>query len=174
MNEAQLIRAQLAAEREHLREVASLCAAAHTRIHQAEISPYFISSCINYLLFSMNKERTRSAALLECSSRAHERAHEKAGNDLRRALSLVTDALGELQARSTARSVATDARQTLEELERCTALVDRLIDSRLDLETLAEREYSIVDWRRVAHVDADSILEERKLRTEVLRHGAGA
>lgn len=170
MNEAQLIRAQLAAEREHLREVASLCAAAHTRIHQAEISPYFINSCINYLLFSMNKERTRSAALLECSSRAH----EKAGNDLRRALSLVTDALGELQARSTARSVATDARQTLEELERCTALVDRLIDSRLDLETLAEREYSIVDWRRVAHVDADSILEERKLRTEVLRHGAGA
>ncbi len=174
MNEAQLIRAQLAAEREHLREVASLCAAARAPIHNAKINHYFITTCINYLLFSMNKELARSADLLECSSRAHERAHEKAGNDLRRALGLVTEALGELQARSTARSIATDARQTLEELERCTTLVDRLIESRLALETLAERDCSIVDWRRIAHVDADSILEERKLRTEVLRHGAGA
>ncbi len=163
MNEVQLLRAQLAAEREHLREVAALCAA---RRREDNISYDFIISCTEYLLFRLSKEHARGVALQNLQGVAPE--------NLRRALIPVTAAIGELRAQSTARNVATDARQRLELLDRCAALADQLIESRRALEALAESRYTVEDWRRVACIDADSILEERKLRAEVLRHGTGA
>lgn len=201
MNEAQLIRAQLAAEREHLREVAFWCAAARSAPavrsraggsptavawRSAEISQEFIMSCINYLLFFMKQEQARGAACLELSSRAPDSPRDAADPHtpprlhgalapLRAALAAVTTALAELGSTSEAyRPGRAGGPEILAQLCRCAALVERLTESRLALEALAERRYTVEDWRRVAHVDADSILEERKLRAEVLRHGAGA
>ncbi len=168
MNEVQLLRAQLSAEREHWREVVSLCA---SRRAENYISQDFIISYTNYILFCMSKEHARSTTLLERSSPGDSGAID----DLRRALFPVTAALGELRrpARTTAHRAVADGRQRLEALHRCVVLVDRLIESRRALEALTEHLFTVDDWRRLAHVDANSILEERKLRAEVLRHGAG-
>ncbi len=169
MNEVELIRAQLDAEREHLREVASLGA---SRRAMDYFSKDFIISYTNYLLFCMSKEHARSTTLLERSSPGDSGPID----DLRRALTPATAALGELRgpARATAHGAVTDGRQRLEELHHCAELADRLIESRRALQALTEHLFTVDDWRRLAHVDANSILEERKLRAEVLRHGAGA
>lgn len=211
MNEVELIRAQLAAEREHVREVASLCAAATGHASHAKYSQVFIVSCVNYLLFSMRQELARGAAFLELSSRASEQAaretlghgaaagygiaaghgaapsraaapasgaalgHGAALEPLRAALASVAAARAALQAASDAyRAGRTEASPMLEELGRCAALLERLVESRGALEALTGRGYTVDDWRRAAHVNADSILEERQLRAEVLQYGAGA
>jgi len=49
-----------------------------------------------------------------------------------------------------------------------------LIEAAERVEALAEQWYSIEDWRRVARIDADAILEERRLWAEVDRDGSGA
>ncbi len=186
MNEVQLLKSQLAAERQHLREVAGLCTAGSELV-----SPEFTESCANYILFSMNQERARAQALLERSSRVRgpadgARGEPAALHALEEGLGAVTVALGELlELRGTRRAGRggpgavggppgmNGGRQRLEALGRSAALLERLIVSRLSVQALAEAGYTVEDWRRIARVDADSVLEERRLRAEVLRHGAG-
>jgi hypothetical protein len=156
MNEAQLIRRQIGIEREHAYELLR-------RIEQTFSMVYD-----NYLLYILDKQTSRATAHIErMSSRGPVTPDEEAAlQNLRRALEELTRVVPAPDSRAGS-SPRISAGQ-----ERCLAPLRDLIDSSERLEALAERRYTIDDWRSIARIDADSVLEERRLWAEVLRHGS--
>jgi hypothetical protein len=142
MNELQLIRRQVALEREHLLALSR------------KENNFFSVSYNRYLIYILNQERSRSAAHLRRLSAASgiAPAQEAALANLKHALEETANAAPDRRA----------------------ALLGRLIDSAERVEALVEQRYTIDDWRSVARIDADSVLEERRLWAEVLRDGSGS
>lgn len=140
MNELQLIRSELAAQRRHALELIALGVTSDA---------YTV-----YLAFILDLEARRIASHLE---------HLQSRSDL-------TDANHRLLgrcARTLETLAATQARGSSAEL------LARLMPLVEELEALAESRYALADWRRAAHIDADSILEERRLRKKVLEQVHG-
>jgi hypothetical protein len=126
--------------------------------------------------FILNKERARvdahgerCGAARQCGST--ERAAIERVRDLLAAAETAAASFGPSLATSDASSTALERARALAELSTRT---EALIESRGALEALVSSLYTVDDWRRIAHVDADSIVEERRLRAEVLRQCDGA
>jgi hypothetical protein len=173
MNEVQLLRQQIATERRHVREAtairAAACPASHVTSRDAKLDLHLDISISydNYLRYFFAKERARARAHIARLSRHAPLApsEQAALTRLQRALEESADLEAML-----AGAVAIAA-ETNGALAGNTALLCNLIDANETLEPLAERRYSVEDWRSVAQVDADSVLEERRLWAEVNRHG---
>lgn len=155
MNEIQLIRGQLAAERRHASAVASACAAsAHGEFAQA---------CVEYLVrvLAWFEERDQRAADLARSrhgeglaGRAIEAALARPGTS-REALEKLESATA-----AGAQAAASDPSPLWHEFVR---YFDGAWSARRDaLDALLVEELGSVEWRAVAGIDADSILEERR------------
>jgi hypothetical protein len=163
MNEAQLIRRQIGIEREHACELLR------------RIESTFSMTYSNYLLYILDKQTSRATAHIErMSSRGPVTPDEEAAlHNLRRALEELTRVLPAPESgggRPPSRAGSSPPISAGQ--ERCLAPLRDLIDSSERLEALAEWRYTIDDWRSIARIDADSVLEERRLWAEVLRHGS--
>lgn len=145
MNEVQLLRRQIAVERQHFIE---------TNVDNSK-------SYKNYIIYYITKERARAKAHIARLS-----LHASLASTEQAALASLRHALDE-----TADLDAADANGTL---ARRTTLLHNLIHAAEAVEPFAERYYSVEDWRSVAQVSADSILEERRLWAEVIHHGTVA
>jgi hypothetical protein len=165
MNETQLLRQQCELESRQIREIAALCAGAAT---SASISDVFSIACATYLEYVGERCEARDAdheARLRAAGADHERLDlERLGTQLRAR----RDALSALAAASPHRAEPLSP-PTHEALRRYCELLAQSREDSTALMTAAARRYSVEDWRAVARVDADSIREERRLRTEVLR-----
>jgi hypothetical protein len=155
LNEVQLLRQQLRTERQHGRAVAALC----ERLTLDNSFSY--DTIVRYYL---DKECSRAAAHLTrmSASPALTGAESAALAQLERALGAPASAGVPLARAPASRPAAA----------RCAALLLDLIAAAERVETLVERRYSIEDWRDVARVDADSMLEERRLWGEIHRDGS--
>ncbi len=158
MNEVQLIRQQIGIVREHV------------RVLSRNKNNHFSNAYDDYIIYALNQEQSRGAAHVQRLSAAGSSApqEEAALAHLRHALD-ETAPLLEVATSHTARGSKAPATP-----ERRAALLCNLIDSAERVEALAERRYTLEDWRSVARVDADSVLEERKLWAEVVRDGSGS
>jgi len=168
MNEAQLIRTQLSLERTHASTVAAACAAAAARrAHDVSGDPTadFVQACVEYLacVLAWFEERDQRAGDLAQRLRLGEHSGRRA--------------LEEALARS-GRS-----RETLERLERAVEagrasragpeapglwqefaryFADLWRTRRDAIDTVLAARLRAADWRVVAGIDADAILEERR------------
>lgn len=147
MNEVQLIRRELAAQRRHARDVAASWSAS-PRIQNPMIS----NAYGDYFRLIIDLESRRVRTHLD-------------GLGMRSDLSDVELGLLERCARQIEALAPERARDA--------DLASELAALAQELETLAECRYRVQDWRRAAHVDADSILEERRLRAQALGEGHG-
>jgi hypothetical protein len=162
VNEIQLIRAQLIAERNHASAVAAACAAAGSR--REGLRGEFGRACVDYLVLILAwfEERDQRAADL---ARALRPGAKVAGAALEEALAQPgrsREALQRLERAVAAvgEGAAADASRSWQEFARYfngawSARRDA-IDARL------AEGLRAADWRAVAGVDADSILEERQ------------
>jgi hypothetical protein len=142
MNEVQLLRRQIAVERQHF----------------LDISEYTSISYGNYITYYIAREQARVKAHIgRLTSHAPLAPTEQA------ALTSLRHALDE--------SADLDAANTDGGLAHRATLLRNLIHAAEAIEPFAERYYSVEDWRSVAQVSADSILEERRLWAEVIHHG---
>jgi len=176
VNEIQLLKAHLASEREHLRALAARSAAAAgpsgpLARPDSDLSVEYITSYISYLMFIIRKERARAEAHAERFGGAKSQGpmEHAALERLQEALASVATIEVSLRAALAARG-APEARERARELVDAVAVVEALIDARVALEALASSRYTVDDWRHTAQIDADSILEERRLRAQVLQH----
>ncbi|HYK25264.1 MAG TPA: hypothetical protein VEV18_03325 [Steroidobacteraceae bacterium] len=164
MNEVQLIRRELAAQREHAREVGASWSSCLEDFK-------FVNSVTYYSYFSLilgleskriesHLERLRPRADLseEERQRLARCAREFETHASARALASMADSAPAVTASTVARSV--------ESLTRLSTVVE-------ELEAIAESRYRVDDWRRASHVDADSSLEERRLRKLALGEARG-
>ena len=146
MNELQLIRRELAAQRRHVRAI--------TTSLSTQSAPSISVSYKLYFSFIIAMETRRLASHLE---RLRSRT-DLTDADLR----LIERGVRTLEALGAERSPGSCA-------ERVTSL-SALVE---ELEGIAESRYGLNDWRRAAHLDADSILEERRLREKALEQAHG-
>jgi hypothetical protein len=153
MNEEQLIRRQLAIERQHLRELAALCGHAQDTLLYYKSMRY-----MDYMRYHLPREHARGAAHID-------RMRKRAPLTLAE-----STALADLQQALTDTGLAQRSCSPGDP-PRDAALLCRLVDALERIEALAEPRYTIEDWRSVARIDADSVLQERRLWAEVLRHG---
>jgi len=170
MNEVELIRAQLLAERQHATEVANACAAALESAGGQGVTSGseldgFRQACVDYLVWVLAQFEERDQML---SDLFHARRN---GGDVP-----THDALNEIIARrGTSREALTKLEAALVS-NPTRATGDAPADSwrafaqffngawstrRNALDELFERKATVADWRVVSGIDADSILEER-------------
>ena len=135
----QFLRRQIGIERQHGREVAALCGAIPAR-HESLVGTDFghskldiSNNYVQYMKYYLDLESARA------------RAH------IARMSSATDPTLAETTALESLKGALSEA-----------SLLE-LIEAAERVEALAERRYSIEDWRRVARVDADAVLEERRL-----------
>lgn len=148
MNELQLIRTELAAQRRNAREIAASLTSQPININIVPSTAYdkYLS-----LIIDLESHRARShLERLRSRSDLSEAEHEVIAHCARE-----LDAL--------AHGATTHKAHCM---TRHSALAE-------ELEAIAAPRYGMDDWRRAAHIDADSILEERRLRKSVLEqiHG---
>jgi hypothetical protein len=172
VNEVQLLEAQLACERQHLRALGTSSAAITAPRGLEDIFIGYITSYASYLMFITNKERARAQAHLERfgSGQPLGPADHAALEHLRGALASADTIDASLRAAMDARSGATEARERAVAIKHDATVLEALIEARVALEALAAPRYTVDDWRHTAQVDADSILEERRLREQVLQY----
>lgn len=161
MNELQLLRKELAAQRRHARELSI------SRVESATYDEYLaliiglethrIASHLARLRPRLDMSETERRLLERCTSE-FERLTAQASASCPTAFEGDGHAPGALPSGA---------------LTRKADLVMRLSALSEELETIAVSRYGIEDWRRAAHVDADSILEERRLRKKVLEQAHG-
>ncbi len=149
MNEIELIRAQLATERQHVGAVARACAT--TRSQAVDLR----AAGLDYLSCVLGWFEARDQRLGELL-RARPAVEEPFWHDLQTAQAqpgVSVAALGKLQATSS--TVAWRA---------FASVIDTAWGPRRDaLDALLTHLTRVADWRRIAGIDADSILEERRL-----------
>jgi len=154
MNELQFIRGELAAQRQRSREIGASwserCGDAQIR----ELNEVKSVSYRSYLLFIIDLESKRIASHLDrLGPRSDLSDAERKGFER---------CAREFEMLSAARALSsTSAARTVESLSRLSTLVR-------ELEAIAESRYGVDDWRNASHIDADSILEERRLRKQAL------
>lgn len=161
MNEIQLLRAQLATERRHVREVASACAAAHlggAGAPQGAALEAFGAACTEYLGCVLDWLDRRDQRLGELYSTL------PAGDAVRKALETLDprgrgrDALAGLEAGASAREAWAALAQ----------FVNGAWDARCGaVEQLLVANTHVADWRLFGGIDADSVYQERALYARV-------
>jgi hypothetical protein len=175
MNEIQLIRQQLAAEREHASAVANACATALGRPNVVALSSdwalqEFRQACVDYLVRVLTWFEERDQRLTELSH-----ARFAPGDVARRALddALVgrgrsREALEKLEAAVACAAAQLPGGAAQESWLEFAQFYNSAWNGRRDaLDAWLAANSRIIDWRLIAGIDADSILEERKRYSRV-------
>lgn len=156
MNEIELLRAQLATERRHVREVASSCAAAGrsgTLASAGAASTAWSQACAEYLGCVLDWFDERDARLAALYARL------PAGDADRKAVAAL--GAGGRGREALERLAADDAHRGWQELAR---FINGTWDTRrAAVEALLATNPRVADWREFGRIDADSIGRERAL-----------
>ena len=164
MNEIELIRAQLLAERTHASEVAHACVAAISagRPVGADEARAFRDTCVSYLVWVLTRFEQRDQLLAEhlqaLSGGSHEDTLPTGLIEVAARAGTSREALAKLEA--ALRAADPDiARAAWQEFARFfhAAWSER----RVAIERQLTQLTGVASWRAVCAVDADSILEER-------------
>jgi hypothetical protein len=171
MNEVELIRAQLAAERQHAAEVSQACVSALWAAVSAggesltELQP-FRQASVEYLVWVLARFEERDQVFRDL-------VHSRFGVDdptrrtVDKTLSLAgssRDVLAKFEAAlaSTTGSPAASSAGTDPNWDEFLQFFSGAWSARREqLDSLLERQATVADWRAVAAIDADSIFEER-------------
>jgi len=159
MNEVQLIRRELAAQRQHGREVEASWNARPGILHpdnSINYNAYFL------LILALESRRIESHL-------GRLRSRSDLSDAERRLLECQTREFETLTAARVPATTTDTVAHNVQSLNRLSMLAQAL-------EAIAEAHYGVDDWRRASHIDADSILEERRLRKQALgeAHGPAA
>ncbi len=170
MNEIQLIRNQLAAERQHASAVANACASAsgHDAPRELTGAPQlaeFRQACVDYLVCVLAWFEERDQRLADFA-----RARLASADPARHALEEVLarpgrsrEALGKLEAAFAGASAQVAARASPASWQEFAEYFNGRWSVRRDaLDGLLAPSARAADWRAVAGIDADSILQERE------------
>jgi hypothetical protein len=156
MNESQLIRRELAAQRRHAREIAASWIS-----RDQEFSNEISDNYNSYLLLIIGLQIARIESHLErLRPRSDLSEAERGALDSHRCA--FESLLAERARAFAGERVARNAEHLMQ--------LSRIAEA---LDAMAESRYSVDDWRGAAHVDADSILEERRLRKQLLEQADG-
>lgn len=168
MNEIEIIRSQLAAERSHAAEVANACAAAlgamAVQPAAEEATVLFREACVAYLVRVLARFEERDQTLAELLAARPSLAGTAATSDTRPLRDLISrpgtsrEALARLEA-ALAASESGLARTRWQEFARFFNAA--WLPRHAALEEALARHSSVADWRAVCAIDADSMLEER-------------
>ncbi len=169
MNEVQLIRRELAAQRRHARDIEASWSA-----RLGDINTHNSEAYNSYFLFILGMESKRIQSHLERLrirsdlSKAEHALLELCGGEF--------ETLTAARAPSSPRSASASgsaATVTADTLARNVESLNRLSMLLQQLDAIAESRYGVEDWRSASHLDADSILEERRLRRRALGESHG-
>jgi hypothetical protein len=170
MNEIQLIREQLAAERRHASAVANACASALGRVamHELMSGPQlaeFREACVEYLVCVLAWFEERDQRLGD-SARARLAPEDPARRALEELLARPgrsRDALEKLEAACNGAGRGRDRHDAQASWQEFAEYFNRTWSARRDaVDGLLAASSRVTDWRAVAGIDADSILEERQ------------
>lgn len=169
MNEIQLIRAQLTAERQHASTVANACATALGRRNAVVLSSgsslqEFRQACVDYLVCVLAWFEERDQRLTDLWH-----ARLAPGDAARRALEEVLaspgrsrEALEKLEAALACTSAPAPRSNAQESWREFAQFFNSVWSARRDaIDALLAANTRTPDWRVIAGIDADSILEER-------------
>lgn len=168
MNEVQLIRREIAAQRRH----ASEAAAGGASSSESQKGSAYTVACVEYIELIIKQERLRLEAHLE-RLRARRELTEAERQMLERCAAFVGAMPSVGTGDAPGLSEPDAAIDPVRRLARARDLLSRIEPVAHEIEAVAERCYGIDDWRRTSHVDADSILEARRMRKRVLEHADG-
>jgi hypothetical protein len=170
MNEIELIRSQLALQRQRVSTVANACAAALGRAATGSVttnpppSRDFLEACVDYLacVLAWFEERDQRLADL---ARAEVRPEDGPSRALQEALARPgrsREALEKLEA-AFARTAAGFEAGSAQSWPEFAQYFNSVWSARRDaIDALLARSFRVADWRAVGGVDADSIFEERR------------
>jgi hypothetical protein len=169
MNEIQLIRAQLTAERQHASTVANACATALGRRNAVALSSgssleEFRQACVDYLVRVLAWFEERDQRLIELwhARLAPADGARRALEDVLASPGRSREALEKLAAAlacTTAAAPRSNAQQGWREFAQ---FFNSVWSARRDaIDALLAANSRTTDWRVIAGIDADSILEER-------------
>lgn len=177
MNEVQTIRREIAAQRLGASEIAARCAPSRGDAGLAENYNLESIAYEHYMFFFLDIECRRLAAhldrlrtgvsdesarlLLERGARVL--AEARTARDSLRRFVEASDPLRD--AAPSAPDVAADRSVALREAGERVRALEPVAAA---IEACAAKIYRLEDWRRAAHLDADVILEERRLRNRIL------
>lgn len=156
MNETDLILRQITIERLHASELIAACRALDPSAPRAS---EFIQACLGYLALIEQRWRTRVRGHAERLQAMGDRLGGR-GEPRQAAL---TRALAELRRLDEPPLTTGRTRQdTNSEIKSYTDFLMSYVTSIGDLDTLVAPLYTVADWRAVAALDADAVLEERR------------
>jgi hypothetical protein len=168
MNELEIIRSQLAIEQKHACESANACAAAFGPMDGAPAPPEetgrFREACVSYLVWVLSRFEERDQTLSELLAAREPLPGGDVGAGARQLAGLITrpgtsrEALSRLEA-ALAAGDSPAARAGWQEFARFfnAAWMPR----RAALEGALVAHVGVADWRALAAIDADSMLDER-------------
>jgi hypothetical protein len=164
MNEVQLIRRELAAQRQHGREIGASWSARHR-----ELNTYNSVSYNSYFLLLIDLESRRIESHLDRLRARSDLNDAERGLLARCAREFETGSAAHVPAAAPDSAAAV----TAETVARNVQSLSRLSTVVQELEAIAESRYGVNDWRRASHIDADTILEELRLRKQALGEARG-
>ena len=170
MNEVDLILEQIRIEREHVGEVLAAGRAAARELDRASDAYWnFSAGCLSYLKFAEARVRARVAGH---GKRLHE-VQRRPGSSAESSHSM-SGTLAELEELESHLSRQSPPEDYLGfNIDRLTSYSDKLmLYMRLSatLDALAAGVYAVADWRAVAQIDADGMLEERRRYDALMSH----
>ncbi len=169
MNEIQLIRAQLAAERQNASTVANACATALGRRNAVALSSGsslegFRQACVDYLVcvLAWFEDRDQRLTDLWHARLAPGDAARRALEDVLASPGCSREALGKLEAALACTSAPAPDSSAQESWREFAQFFNSVWSARRDaIDALLAANTTTTDWRVIAAIDADSILEER-------------
>ncbi len=177
MNEIQLIREQLATERQHANAVANACASALGRAElkaPAGSSPLaeFRQACVDYLVcvLAWFEERDQRLAELWHGRLAPTDSARRAVDEVLARRGRSREALERLEAALAATTAASEHGAAQKSWREFGQFFSSVWSARRDaIDEQLARQASTADWRLAGGIDADSILEERRRYARVAR-----
>jgi hypothetical protein len=164
MNEVQLIRRELAAQRRHGREIGASWSAGTDEFNVLNSDTYNL-----YFSLIIDLESKRIASHLDrlrSRSDLSDAAQRLLESCAREFATLSTTRVTACAPDSPAAVATNTVSCNVQSLNRHSTVAQQL-------EAIAESRYGVDDWRRTSHLDADSILEELRLRKQALGEARG-
>lgn len=166
MNEIEALRAQVGLERRHMAAVKNALAAVLAS-HPDEDAAPFCARCCDYLLYIMRRFNAQDQAHVDTllpRLPADAEADRRLLVDLGRTLELNRAALDALAKARASLGAGGPAADFFAACGRYVAFYDAELRTRAHgFYHLMEAHYRVAEWRKVSMVNADSILEERRL-----------
>jgi hypothetical protein len=178
MNEVDFIRMQINVEQQHASQVLEWCLESGARLtaagHIDNDNSYFTRSCIRYLVTFLKRDAARHEAHRGCvRALVRDATTTELSSVLARLNAVAAGADSVAQALDRMVAPSSIAPDTLErDLRLCAQHVSERTELGQALQEFSARHYAIADWRRIAGVDADGILEERRSYEKLVARAA--